>query len=219
MTNGVNLFRQESTKINDRFPSLNYSEEENGHPFIYGEIPLHDSKGGIIDSYSVKIVPTDEYPLKLPFVFETGGRIPINVDWHIFPDGHCCLMSIPQESFICKKGITLTSFIENEVVPYFYNQKHRELYGYFLKERSHGNKGHIEFFQEKFNTTDLSLIAKMLNFIANKKEPKNTDKCFCGGAAKYKKCHRILFREFQLFETDEILLYARFIQNYLIENQ
>jgi hypothetical protein len=219
MASGIYLFKQESTSINDHFPTLNYSEEENGHPFVYGEIPLNDSDGKLIDQYLIKIVPTDEYPLKFPFVFEMGGRIPINIDWHMFLDRHCCLMSIPQESLVCKKGITLISFIEKEVVPYFYNQKHRELYGYFLKERSHGNKGHIEFFQEKFNNTDLAFIVKMLRFIANKKEPKNTDKCFCGGPAKYKKCHRALFREFQLFETDEILLYAKFIQNYLIENQ
>ena len=216
MVKGIDLFKKEARRINDHFPTLNYSEEENGQPFIHGKILLRDAANELLDSYLIKIVPADNYPLSFPKVFEVGGRIPVNVDWHVFPDGHCCLMSIPQETLTCKKGITLVRFINEEVIPYFYNQKHRELYGYFLKERSHGNKGHIEFFQEKFNTSDLSFIVKMLLFIAKNKEPKNTDKCFCGRSSKYKKCHRTLFREFQLFGTDEIHLYIKFIQNYLI---
>ncbi|GAB2562164.1 SEC-C metal-binding domain-containing protein [Spirosoma aerophilum] len=213
MASGIELFRQESININDHFPSLNYSEEENGLPFIYGNIPLHDTEGELIDNYSVKIVPTDEYPSKLPFVFETGGRIPINIDWHVFSDGHCCLMPFPQETLTCKKGIKLANFIEKEVVPYFYNQKHRELYGYFLKERSHGNKGHTEFFQDKFNSTDPMLIAKGLRYIAQHKEPKNTDKCFCGSGSKYGKCHRQVFRELSLFSEQELLIYAKLVLN------
>lgn len=216
MINGIDLFKKEAKYINDHFPTLAYAEEGNGHPFIYGEILLADTENKLLDSYLIKIVPTDNYPLSFPKVFEKGGRIPINVDWHVFPDGYCCLMSIPQETLTCKKGITLVWFIEQEVIPYFYNQKHRELFGYFLKERSHGNKGHIEFFQEKFNTTDLDFIVKMLHFIAKKKEQKNTVKCFCGGTSKYKKCHRKLYREFQLFDTDEILLYIKLIQKYII---
>ena len=218
MINGIDLFKQEAKYINDHFPSLAYAEEENGHPFIYGEIQLTDAANELFDSYLIKIVPTDNYPLSFPQVFEKGGRMPINVDWHVFPDGHCCLMSIPQETLTCKKGITLVWFIEQEVIPYFYHQKHRELYGYFLKERSHGSKGHIEFFQEKFNTTDLSFIVKMLLFMSKKKEPKNSDKCFCGSISKYKKCHRSLFREFQLFKANELMAYARFVQEFKIKH-
>lgn len=203
---GIERFRQEAKLIKNYFPSLDY--KDNDIPTIWGDITLYADGNQILDRYSVKIVAVEEYPKRFPLVFETAGRIPINIDWHVFPDGHCCLMPIPQEILTCTKALTLASFINNEVVPYFWNQKHRELHGFFLNERSHGVEGTIEFFQDKLNTPSRALTKQFLNFIATGNEPKNTDKCFCGSGSKYKKCHRATFRELSQLSEKMLLFYA-----------
>jgi hypothetical protein len=47
---------------------------------------------GPFDFYEVRVGVGPEYPSQEPIVFETGGRIPKDIDRHIFPKhGDCCL--------------------------------------------------------------------------------------------------------------------------------
>ena len=211
MNKGFANFKAEALNIHQQYPKLTYSESEDGVSNIFGELELNDDEGGLIDSYFIRIQPTPDYPLRFPFVFETKGRIPVNIDWHVFPDGHCCIKAIPEEIIICKHGITLLQFMTKQVVPYFFNQKYRELHGYFLNERSHGIKGSIEFFKDAFKTDNLKTIAKSLLFIKNRNEPIRTAKCFCGSEEKYRKCHRETFRLLNLFNDEELNLYIQMV--------
>jgi hypothetical protein len=203
MSEGLFLFQNEAKRIGDYLPMLAYSIGENNHPYIIGSIELADKNGDIIDTYRIKIIPTKNYPYEFPYVYELDNRIPINVDWHVFPDGHCCIKAHTEEILICNQGLTLIGFIKNEVIPYFFNQKHRELYGYFLQERSHGQKGNLEFLYDIFRTTDKSVIRQCLLFISKRQEPNRVSECFCGGGEKYRKCHRDAYRLLcRLTETD-----------------
>jgi len=188
-----------------------FFESYEGDSYISGELKLHDDQGSCIDSYFIRIVPSEKYPFQFPHVFETGGRLPYNIDWHVFPDGHCCLKSIPEEALLCKQGITLPWFIEHQVKPYFFNQKYRELNGYYLKERSHKMEGNIEFFEDVFRTNDLIKIAQGLLFIKGRKKPNRVSKCFCGSGMKYRKCCREAYRSLSKFTDEELELYIRMI--------
>lgn len=206
MNNGFLTFKKEAEFIQNEHSGLILDADEiNATPSVSGIIQLEDEKGSYIDSYKIKIVPTTDYPNQFPHVFETGGRIPINIDWHVYPsDGHCCISSIPEEILICKKGINLHNFIENQVKPYFFNQKYREQHGYFLKERPHGNKGNVLFFIEAFKTNDLATIIKSLIFIKQRNEPNRVSMCFCGSNLKYRKCHQEIYRVLCAFSNDEL---------------
>ena len=204
MNNGIVEFKNEAKNITEYFSELNYQEDIHGSPAIVGELLLKDVTGDLIDSYSIKIVATNNYPYRFPWVYETGKRIPISIDWHVFPDGHCCVKAIPEELLICKKGITLPGFIKEQVIPNFFNQKYREQHGFFLHERAHGEFGNIEFFKELFNTSDLNVIQKFLSIAKSRKELKGEDKCICGSSKKYKKCHRREFRKITLYSQDEL---------------
>ena len=211
MNRGFQIFKNEAELIRIKYPELILdTDEKDSIPSISGIIPLNDENGHSIDSYKIKIVPTPDYPYRFPHVFETSGRIPINNDWHIYTDdGHCCISTFPEEILNCKNGLSLSNFIENHVIPFFFNQKHRELYGFFLKERSHGIEGNIQFFIETFRIKDLATIIKCLIFIRQRKEPNRISRCFCGSGLKYRKCHRETYREFCAFNNDEL--------NYFIE--
>ncbi len=208
---GSSRFASEAAKISEAEPELVYVINNDGVPIIRGNIVLCDEGGSIIDRYEVEIVPVENYPFYFPLVFETAGRIPINIDWHMFPDGHCCIKALPEELLLCKQGITLEWFIKTQVRPYFFNQKHKEVHGYFLNERSHGSQGNIDFFEEVFQTRNLKDIVKYLAKIKSRIEPGRSANCFCGSGVKYRHCHRDSFRLLSKFDDFEIDYFAKMI--------
>lgn len=206
--NSRRLFIEEAKQLKLNFFDFSLVEDEACNPYIEGSLHLPDEEGKFIDSYSIKIEVMDGYPNNFPLVYEIAKRIPINIDWHVFPDGHCCIVTPPEEFLICKKGITLEKFIIKYVLPYFHNQLFRELKGYFLNERSHGDEGIKEFFLSKFNTQDSKKVSQWLLFIAKKKEPVRTANCFCSSGKKYRKCHKNLFRELSIFSSKQLIYYS-----------
>ena len=175
------------------FPII-YSEGEHGVPEISGSLILTDDQGEQIDTYQIRVVCSHDYPMSFPLVYETGGRIPLNIDWHVYPDGHACICTQPEEYIVCNSGITLPSFIDHQIKPYLFNQKYREMHGFFLQERSHGRQGNIQFLKEIFKTNNLRLITKWLFYIQSSPEPNRVHDCFCGSRIKYRRCHRDVFR-------------------------
>ena len=217
MNNGFQIFKKDAESIQNEYPGLMLDvDSKDATPSISGIIQLDDEKGSFIDSYKIRIIPMTDYPNRFPHVFETGGRIPINIDWHVYPnDGHCCICSIPEEILICKNWISLHSFIENQVKPYLFNQKFREVHGFFLKERPHGNKGNIQFFVEAFKTNDLTTVINGLIFIKQRNEPNRVSQCFCGSGFKYRKCHKESYRVLSLFSNDELNVFIEMIKKFI----
>lgn len=212
VNDGFLIFKKEAEVIQVYYPDLTLDVFENDKlQGLSGTIQLEDEKGSFIDCYKIKVIPTLEYPYRFPHVFETGGRIPNNIDWHVYPDGHCCISSIPEEILICKNGISLSGFIENQLKPYLFNQKYRELNGFFLKERPHGNEGNIQFFSEVLKTKDLNSILNGLKFIRQRKVPNRVSKCFCGSNLKYRKCHREAYHRLSAFNDKELDVFINMI--------
>jgi hypothetical protein len=214
MGSGLALFKEEA--LNARvllLESYNLILEEEPLRLV-GAIPLLDDQGKIIDSYKVQIIPESNYPESFPLVYELNGRLPYNIDWHIYPDGHFCIKAFPEEIIICKNGISLVSFIKDQVIPFLFNQKFREEYGYFLKERSHGTEGNLEFFKDVFKLTDLSKIKKHLEFILKRRNPNRVALCFCGSGIKYRKCHREAYQLLSSLPDDILSMYIRVIELY-----
>lgn len=188
------LFESEIGTVLEKFPKL-LSTVSSGIKILKGEVDLIDEFGNLRDTYEIEIHPVSKFPERFPYVFETGGRLPHNADWHVFEsDGHCCIKVEPEEILICKRGITLLSFIEKQVLPYFFNQTFRRLNGYFITERSHGLIGIIEYYQEIFDQKNILKLIKLMEFVLNNEEPNRVSMCFCGAKNKFRKCHRDTFR-------------------------
>lgn len=215
MNNGFSFFMEEAEVIQKDYPELEFSiDNDTSVPILSGTIKLEDSIGITLDTYKVRISPTPEYTNRFPFVFETEERIPINIDWHVYPDdGHFCFCSIPEEILICKNWISLSWFIENQIKPYLFNQKYREMHGFFLKERQHGNKGNIQFFIEELKTNDYPKLLQLLYFIKGRKEPNRVQNCFCGSGEKYRYCHRSAFRKMNQFTDIELNFFIQMIHS------
>ncbi|NCP07188.1 MAG: hypothetical protein COZ16_04050 [Flavobacteriaceae bacterium CG_4_10_14_3_um_filter_31_253] len=205
--NGYTLFEEQSTEVIEKYKELSLKNED-GIPFVSGSLALTDEYGAIEDTYQIEIKAVDDYPNRFPLVFETGGRIPRNVDWHIFEDkGNCCIASPPEEIITCNSGLTLLSFIDNQVRNYFYSQIFRNQNGYFLKERSHGSKGWIEFFEETFMTDNIFNIEFGLNQIIEGKKIDRVSICFCSSGKKYRKCHKKSYDILSKLSLDNVKLF------------
>jgi hypothetical protein len=210
---GYTLFEEQATAVIEKYKELSL-KNEGGIPCIFGCLVLTNEYGGIEDTYQIEIKAVDDYPNSFPLVFETGGRIPRNVDWHIFEDnGNCCIASPPEEIIICNSGLTLLSFIDNQVKNYFYSQIFRNQNGYFLKERSHGSKGWIEFFQETFMTNNIFNIEFGLNQIIEGKKIDRVSICFCGSGKKYRKCHKMSYDILSKLSLDNVNLFLHALQD------
>lgn len=206
LKSGYKVFEHEALAILESYPKQKLEFTEKGVPCLIGHLDLVDKDGFLVDTYRINIEATELYPYRFPYLFETEGRIPKNIDWHVFEtDGHCCICTIPDELLKCKKGVSLVQFIEDEVKPYLFNQTHRRIRGYFLNERSHGDDGEFQHYYTHFRTKDLKKIVDWLLFISQKKAPGRTNLCFCGSGEKYRYCHRDAFITYSVLDKEDIL--------------
>ena len=122
-----------------------------------------------------------------PKVYEVGGRrcqiakkcnSPI-VDLHFYSDDNACCLGL---KFLDKRSLSLRSFLEELVIPFFYRLSYTEKFGLAASrndlwgEYSHGEEGLREYYAEIFN-----LAAQ---------NPSRNDPCPCGSGKKYKRCHQ-----------------------------
>ncbi|RKS03588.1 SEC-C domain-containing protein [Flavobacterium sp. 102] len=211
---GYKIFEEESALVIKEFSKLTLLFDNN-IPFLRGMFDLIGQDGSLEDSYEIEIRAGINYPNEFPELFEIGGKIPKNIDWHIYAEGNCCICSPPEEKIICYDGIDLIKFIKSQVQPYLFNQTFRRKNGYFLKERSHGALGWIEFFYEILKTKNISNIIMALNMVMSKQEPDRTALCFCGSKKKYRHCHRDAFRELAKLEEAGLNYYITELKNYI----
>ncbi|OOQ57412.1 SEC-C metal-binding domain-containing protein [Mucilaginibacter pedocola] len=213
MNDSYSQFEKEALALVSNFPSFIFSKNGEGVPQLAGTLFLNDEQGQQIDSYEIRIVCPDDYPLSFPYVYETNGRIPVNVDWHVYADGHACICSVPEEIIACSNGITLEWFFHQQIIPYFFNQKHREMHGYFLNERVHGIEGNQAYFRDLFKTNNLNEISNLIRYIVNNVEPNRVSDCFCGSGNKYRRCHRNAFRIFKPLPVKIVAQLLLYIEN------
>lgn len=177
------------------FPSLSISVSGD-KKVLNGTLPVVDKDEKHWDDYDIEIHCHENFPYRFPMLFETSGKIPKIADWHVYEDtGSCCVKILPEEILRCKKGITVTEYIREEVVPYLFNQTHRRVEGYYINgEYGHGVKGIYEYYADILGTgDDRRQTLKLLLYISTHTRPSRTSLCFCGGKSKFRHCHRDAF--------------------------
>ncbi|TCS87196.1 hypothetical protein EDD80_1057 [Anseongella ginsenosidimutans] len=204
-------FIGESQEILTHFSKLELIIPENEPPQLSGALELENTAGDIYDQYQVKVVASDDSSTWFPGVFEVGGRLPHNSDWHVFEDGHCCIKPIPEQIILCRKGLPLLQFIQEHVLPYFHAQKFREQHGYYLHERSHGELGNLEYIAGVLKTQSRASMRQYLWYILHGREPSRSNRCFCGSRKLYRYCHRDAYRNLCLLPKELIYKYVKII--------
>jgi len=189
----IELFKTEIPELVSFFPKLKEVPCPDGIPVVRGELDIRDGNGTRWETYQIEIKFKDGFPNVFPAVFEIGGKIPRIADWHIYEDtSACCIAVDPEERLICKNGITLTDFVKHHVLPYFFNQTHRKVEGYYPNgEFSHGIYGVYEFYSEILRTNgNVRETIRLMSIIASIERPGRTYDCFCGSKEKFRRCHK-----------------------------
>jgi hypothetical protein len=195
----TNPFQTELLEVVSKYPSLKIITEDN-FSFLRGIIDIPDDDGSIIYSFFIEIHDSEYFPLGFPTLFEIGGEIPNEADWHKYEDGSCCITVPQDEKIICRNGITINLFIKNHVIPFFANYLYRKEKGHYKNgEYKHGFKGFEDFYKKLFKSEKISDWKRDVDYAFGQKNINlnRNDKCYCGSGLKYKKCHYLTFYELQ----------------------
>lgn len=146
---------------------------------------------GPFDFYEVRVGVGPEYLSHEPFVFETGGRIPKDIDRHIFPrHGDYCL-GVWEEWLLTSPDHHFRTFLTGPMHDYFLSQSHFEATGEWpFGERSHGKQGILESYADVLQLPcNEGLVANYLN-VLSRNHLKGHVTCPCGSRQKLRNCHR-----------------------------
>lgn len=156
-------------KYNEYKLSINKNEYE-----LYGTLIVNDSYKNIpiYDEYNVRILINKNYPYVLPKVYELSNRI-TNEYSHINSDNSLCLgTNIDLYDFL-NSNSKFEDFYLKIIRVVFYGISYNNKYGILpFGERSHGNKGVIESYKEKFGVKDIEEFKTIAELFVTKNEQK-----------------------------------------------
>lgn len=185
------IFNKQIETIKQEYPNFQ-KKQESGYSYLKGILDIPDDNGNLAGSFSVEIHPSKNFPFAFPILYEVGGEIPCEADWHKYSDNSCCLTVPAKEKLICRNGITLVWFVQNIAIPYFANQLYKKQTGKYLQEYSHGSNGIWEFYAELFHSRDYKVWLRCLENSFGKANLERNDGCYCNSGRKYKKCHLLI---------------------------
>lgn len=205
---------KEFEAIKSQYPGLKIDRPNNK---IAGSIGLFDiDTGEMYDSYHVEIKFPETFPHCFPKVWEVGNKIPKEPNRHVNEDGSLCLGVIQEEILITRYGISLVNFLERVLKPHlsretYFEKKRKYPHG----EYSHGIDGVLEFFFDKFDTSDPVRIVQILDRIISGDLPdRNERQCICGSENKFKKCHLNDVEEVSILGKERLKMFSKIIKDH-----
>lgn len=212
-----NIYKSQLLLAIEKYPNLTI-EKVGDKEFLKGILDIPTEDLTIADSFLVEIHFSEGFPYRFPTLYEVGGTIPNEADWHKYVNSSCCISVESDEILKCKNGITVNTFISDYAIPFFANYLYRKITGSYKNgEYSHGKQGYIEFYTELLKTQDTALWAQYFNnTFRNYKYPKERNKkCFCGSDTKFKKCHLLAFEKLVIIGEHKVLNHFKSIFNFV----
>jgi SEC-C motif len=204
------LFCNELNEVIRIFPNLSI-KEDNNRKFIKGILDIYNDDSIIVGNYLIEVHFKTCFPFRFPSLFEIGGAIPNEADWHKYSDTSCCITVLPDEILKCKGKIGVVEFIKKYCCSFFANHIHRKRTGNYLNGYySHGPQGYREFYNELLKTTDTSLWIQYLKHVFTSAifSTDRNSECFCKSGTKFKHCHKLIFDS--MWEIGRVQLYSDF---------
>lgn len=162
----------------------------------------------LYDEYEVKIKINKDYPNTIPKVYELSKKIPDSYK-HINVDSSLCL-GTDLDIYDCLNNCSsFEDFYNSIICVVFYGISFLKRYGYCpFGERSHGNKGIVETYKEKFGIKDEEELLKIAQIYVNKSHHKII--CYDALYYKYKKIEDYyLFCRIKPYQIDFEKLYNK----------
>jgi len=143
----------------------------------------------IEDSYSLELrIPRSHPSRGLPRAFETGARIP--TEYHHLADGSLCLGAPTRLRLIVLRSPSISDFITQAVIPYFYCRSYYERVGRMpFGELAHGNLGLARDLIAMLRMPMGTRVDHLLEACSMRKRNANKRACPCGSGFRLGRCH------------------------------
>lgn len=188
---------------NPHFKLISTTEED----YLKGILSVPNDEGEVIGDFLIEIRNHDKFPLAFPILFEVGGQIPNEPDWHKYSDHSCCITVQAEEILLCKNGITVEWFIKSQAIPFLANYLFRKAKGFYKNgEFAHGTEGNHQYYEKLFQTKDKKKWVEYYQFAFDIKKHglHRNQKCMCGSGKKFKNCHTLVFRKLKLIGKENV---------------
>jgi hypothetical protein len=212
------IFERDFIAAKGRFPKLTYGWNAKVKMWVItGDLDICDTVGVYWNTFQIMMLVPPGYPFCVPIVAERSHIIPRDIDWHISPEGVCCLDAEHSLIALSKKGINLGDFIAKKVYSFFANQIHKiETKAYAGAEYAHHTAGVIQYYLEELNMPSVEATLQTLTKILNKKGLGRNDKCPCASGLKLKFCHEKAIEVIKSFGASKINKDIESIQIHLV---
>ncbi len=145
----------------------------------------------VIDEiFELKVIFPDEYPLSPPKVYEVGGKLPNDMDFHKnSSDESLCLGSGLRVMSNIRRNPDISAFFESLVAPFLYSIRYKTKHGKTpYGELKHGENGLIQDYEEIFNLKGKKAILGILLALSKRKRVANKLSCPCNCKRRLGKC-------------------------------
>lgn len=205
----ANAVHAHFNELSEHYNGLSLHEEQPGQWVVSGDLTFCAEYGGIelSDTFSVLIKLPSDYPASPPTVCETGGRIPRDVDFHVFPStGNFCLGAQIEVRRKFIQSPNLLCFVKDQVIPFLYAFVYKSWYGEMpWGELPHGGRGVLQYYNELFRVSGHVPTLHLLLTLHEGVFPR-TWECPCGSRRKLRKCHGPQLKELVPYCTPEGLM-------------
>lgn len=149
-----------------------------------------DGPRGLLDAYEIRIEIGKDFPIIPPTVVDAGGRLPRDIDRHVFSDGRVCLEVWPV--WLARNPQpTVGTVLQGPIRNFFLSQSVFETSGNWpFGHYAHGDAGRREALRDilRANSTDDKDLLWRANALVN--PPRRQNACPCRGGKLWRKCHR-----------------------------
>jgi hypothetical protein len=187
----MSSFEKDFKRITNTYPKLGYTWNDQAAGWIIsGELDICDQAGLYWDTFNIGILIPSTYPYAVPVTVERNQVIPREMDWHISPEGLCCV-DIPHSLLLAsRKGIRLAAYMEDKVYPFFANFLHKLHKGcYAGEEYEHHFDGVLQFYRGELSIESPETAIILLKLVINQRDISPNKPCPCGSGKKLKFCH------------------------------
>ena len=143
---------------------------------------------GPIAQYEIKIRFPMKFPQMEPVVCETGKTIPHDPDYHINPDGTCCIV-IWEIWKLSTKNVSIQTYFDGPLKNFFFGQYTKKNTGEWpFGEEKHGKAGIINAFAKRLlcNSNEKEVLNHLQFLLTDKFKTKLA--CPCGSRKISKEC-------------------------------
>lgn len=184
-----------------------------------GVVDIIDTNDDFWNNYEVRIViPKSNYPNIIPKVYEVSNKIDRDIDFHVSKKGKCCLDIHHKLILEARKGITLISFYQKYIYPFFANHQFKvKTDTYAGEEYEHDIDGIIQYYKEEFKLTDFNLIVKHIECTLGILKAERNKQCPICGKPKYKKCCSPIVEKLKRYGKELLKVDLEIFKNKLLE--